>query len=214
MPIGLAALQSLNEGLTGSLDATIALSGAIAEPRFSLSAKGVDITIGAGKTAGGRPVDGKTLRRSYQQAGRKGAIHMISAFSANQRLVLGQKKVTDKSNEITAIPKLLDLLTLNGAIVTIDAMGCQRAIAARILAFDVNGMAGSTGPTVDIKLTGRYEAQPISVSAGIRAGQDGGPVVETLDLTAPGARAGLRQASGRYERDTCRRTRSRCDVIG
>ena len=78
-------------------------------------------------------VDGKTLRRSYQQAGRKGAIHMISAFSANQRLVLGQKKVTDKSNEITAIPKLLDLLTLNGAIVTIDAMGCQRAIAARIL---------------------------------------------------------------------------------
>ena len=54
---------------------------------------------------------------------------MISAFSANQRLVLGQKKVTDKSNEITAIPKLLDLLTLNGAIVTIDAMGvpaCHR----------------------------------------------------------------------------------------
>ena len=50
---------------------------------------------------------------------------MISAFSANQRLVLGQKKVTDKSNEITAIPKLLDLLTLNGAIVTIDAMGAS-----------------------------------------------------------------------------------------
>ncbi len=59
-------------------------------------------------------VDGKTLRRSYQQAGRKGATHMISAFSANQRLVLGQKKVADKSNEITAIPKLLDLLTLKG----------------------------------------------------------------------------------------------------
>lgn len=114
---GLAALQSLNEGLNGSLDATLALSGAIAEPKFSLSAKGNDITI-------------------------------------------LEKPLED-------------------------------------LAFDVNGMAGSAGPTVDIKLTGRYEAQPISVAAGIRAGQDGGPVVETLDLTAPGA-----QASGRLQADT------------
>lgn len=77
-------------------------------------------------------IDGKTLRRSYQRAGRKGAIHMISAFSAGQRLVVGQRKVADKSNEITAIPQLLELLSLKGAIVTIDAMGCQRAIAAKI----------------------------------------------------------------------------------
>ncbi len=78
-------------------------------------------------------IDGKTLRRTYQEAGRKGAIHMISAFSAGQRLVLGQKKIADKSNEITAIPQLLDMLSLKGAIVTIDAMGCQRHIARKIL---------------------------------------------------------------------------------
>ena len=60
-------------------------------------------------------------------------IHMVSAWSSSQRLVLGQTKVDDKSNEITAIPKLLDLLTIKGAIVTIDAMGCQRDIAEKIL---------------------------------------------------------------------------------
>lgn len=59
---------------------------------------------------------------------------MISAFSSNQRLVLGQRQVADKSNEITAIPELLDLLALEGTIVTIDAMGCQREIADRIIA--------------------------------------------------------------------------------
>jgi hypothetical protein len=74
-------------------------------------------------------IDGKTVRRSYQQKGKKAAIHMVSAFAARQRLVLGQVKVADKSNEIVAIPKLLDMLAIDGAIVTIDAMGCQRAIA-------------------------------------------------------------------------------------
>jgi len=78
-------------------------------------------------------VDGKTLRRSYKKPGRKGAIHMISAFSASQRLVLGQMKVAEKSNEITAIPQLLDLLTIKNAIVTIDAMGCQKNIARTII---------------------------------------------------------------------------------
>ncbi len=58
---------------------------------------------------------------------------MVSAFAARQRLVLGQVKVTEKSNEIIAIPKLLDLLTIEGAIVTIDAMGCQREIAQKII---------------------------------------------------------------------------------
>jgi predicted transposase YbfD/YdcC len=79
-------------------------------------------------------IDGKTLRRSYQQGGAKAPIHMISAWSARQRLVLGQAKVADKSNEITAIPALLDLLTVKGAIVTIDAMGCQKEIATKIVA--------------------------------------------------------------------------------
>src|SRR5262249_45414236 len=78
-------------------------------------------------------IDGKTLRRSYQKKGAKAPIHMISAFAARQRLVLGQIKVADKSNEIVAIPKLLDLLAIEGAIVSIDAMGCQRDIASKIV---------------------------------------------------------------------------------
>jgi predicted transposase YbfD/YdcC len=78
-------------------------------------------------------IDGKTLRRSYQKGGAKAPIHMISAWSARHNLVLGQAKVADKSNEIVAIPRLLDLLTIEGAIVTIDAMGCQRDIARKIL---------------------------------------------------------------------------------
>ncbi len=78
-------------------------------------------------------IDGKTLRRSYQKKGAKAAIHMVSAFAARQRLVLGQVKVADKSNEIVAIPALLDMMAIEGAIVTIDAMGCQRHIAQKIV---------------------------------------------------------------------------------
>src|SRR6202163_499552 len=78
-------------------------------------------------------IDGKTLRRSYQKKGAKAPIHMVSAFAARQRLVLGQVKVADKSNEIVAIPALLKMLVIEGSIVTIDAMGCQREIAQQIL---------------------------------------------------------------------------------
>jgi predicted transposase YbfD/YdcC len=76
-------------------------------------------------------IDGKTVRRSRGAA--KDAIHMVSAFAARQRLVLGQVKVADKANEIVAIPKLLDMLAIEGAVVTIDAIGCQRAIAQKIV---------------------------------------------------------------------------------
>jgi len=78
-------------------------------------------------------IDGKTVRRSHDKAGAKAAIHMVSAFAARQRLVLGQVKVAEKSNEIVAIPKLLDMLAIEGAVVTIDALGCQRAIAQTIV---------------------------------------------------------------------------------
>ena len=78
-------------------------------------------------------IDGKTVRRSFEKKAGKAAIHMVSAFAARQRLVLGQVKVAEKSNEIVAIPKLLDMLVIEGAIVTIDAMGCQRDIAQKIL---------------------------------------------------------------------------------
>jgi predicted transposase YbfD/YdcC len=77
-------------------------------------------------------IDGKTLRRSFDQASAKSAIHMVSAWANANRLVLGQLKVDDKSNEIMAIPKLLKMLELEGAIVTIDAMGCHKDIARTI----------------------------------------------------------------------------------
>ena len=74
-------------------------------------------------------IDGKTLRHSFDRAASKAAIHMVSAWANRNRLVLGQVKVEDKSNEITAIPQLLKMLDVTGATVTIDAMGCQKAIA-------------------------------------------------------------------------------------
>jgi len=77
-------------------------------------------------------VDGKTLRSSYDNGGEKGAIHMVSAWATEKKLVLGQRKVDDKSNEITAIPELLKILELEGYIVTMDAMGCQREIVKLI----------------------------------------------------------------------------------
>lgn len=79
------------------------------------------------------PIDGKTLRRSHDKTIGKQAIHMVSAWASSANLVLGQVKVDEKSNEITAIPKLLELLAIAGCVVTIDAMGCQKEIAAQII---------------------------------------------------------------------------------
>ncbi len=90
-------------------------------------------------------MDGKTLRRSFDKGGSQGPIHMVSAWSSGQRLVLGQRQVDEKSNEITAIPALLDLLALEGAIVTIDAMGCQHKIAAKIRAKKADYLFGLKG---------------------------------------------------------------------
>jgi len=78
-------------------------------------------------------IDGKTLRRSHDRGAGLGALHMVSAWAADNRLVLGQVATEEKSNEITAIPRLLELLALNGCIVTIDAMGCQTKIAEQIV---------------------------------------------------------------------------------
>ena len=78
-------------------------------------------------------IDGKTLRRSFDRAADKGVLHMISTWASANRLVLGQLKVGDTSNEITAIPHLHGLLALDGATVTIDAMGCQKEIARSIV---------------------------------------------------------------------------------
>ena len=78
-------------------------------------------------------IDGKTLRRSFAAAGNRAAIHMVSAWSATNHLVLGQLTTDAKSNEITAIPQLLKLLDIADSVVTIDAMGCQKAIAQQIV---------------------------------------------------------------------------------
>lgn len=79
------------------------------------------------------PIDGKTLRHSYDTAEEKKAIHMVSAWSTKNKLVLSQTKVDKKSNEITAIPCLLKKLKLKGCIVTLDAMGCQKKIVEQIV---------------------------------------------------------------------------------
>ena len=85
------------------------------------------------KISGVVAIDGKSVRRSHDRGKGKKALHLVSAWASEARLVLGQVAVEEKSNEITAIPELLDLLVLEGCIVTIDAMGTQRAIAAQII---------------------------------------------------------------------------------
>ena len=94
------------------------------------------------------PIDGKTLRRSHDKKSNKAAIHMVSAWATEAKLVLGQVKTEEKSNEITAIPELIDLLDVNGCIVTIDAMGCQKKIAKQIIdqgGHYVFGLKGNQG---------------------------------------------------------------------
>ena len=92
-------------------------------------------TAALAETSGGRliAIDGKTLRHSFDNANRRAAIHMVSAWCETNQLVLGQVATEEKSNEITAIPRLLKLLDVKDAVVTIDAMGCQKTIAKQII---------------------------------------------------------------------------------
>ncbi|BCL39960.1 ISAs1 family transposase [Nostoc sp. MS1] len=83
-------------------------------------------------------IDGKTHRGSYDRESQLKALHTVSAWSSEHRLVLGQTKVTEKSNEITAIPALLEMLDISGCIITIDAMGTQKSIAEKIIAADAD----------------------------------------------------------------------------
>jgi predicted transposase YbfD/YdcC len=83
-------------------------------------------------------IDGKTLRRSFDAASGKAAIHMVSAWATANQVSLGQVVVDEKSNEITAIPKLLEMLEISGCLVTIDAMGCQTEIAREIVAAEAD----------------------------------------------------------------------------
>ena len=103
-------------------------------------------------------LDGKTVRRSKSAGGK--AIHRVSAFAHGPGLTLGQVKTAEKSNEITAIPELLDALLLKGCLVTIDAMGCQKAIAAKIVAqeCDYALMAKNNRPALAAAIEGFFEA--------------------------------------------------------
>ena len=78
-------------------------------------------------------IDGKTLRRSFDRGRAQGPLHLVSAWASEQGLALGQREVDGKSNEITAIPALLETLSLKNGIVTLDAMGCQKPMAGQIL---------------------------------------------------------------------------------
>jgi predicted transposase YbfD/YdcC len=88
----------------------------------------------AGEAPEGRliPIDGKTMRQSFQRAWNRQGLHLVSAWCQHNQIVLGQLAVAEKSNEITAIPRLLAMLNIQKAVVTIDAMGCQREIAGQI----------------------------------------------------------------------------------
>jgi predicted transposase YbfD/YdcC len=88
-----------------------------------------------GKVAEGEllNIDGKTLKGAKESGNARSLIHMVSVWSASQHLVLGQTKVNEKSNEITAIPPLLEMLAIRGCLVSIDAMGCQTEIAKTIV---------------------------------------------------------------------------------
>ena len=115
-------------------------------------------------------IDGKTLRRSFDTASGKAAIHMVSAWATANHISLGQVVVDAKSNEITAIPKLLEILDLSGALVTIDAMGCQTEIARNILAGGADYVlaAKENQPTLYWGLVNRFNAYLENDFAGVK----------------------------------------------
>jgi predicted transposase YbfD/YdcC len=115
-------------------------------------------------------VDGKTLRRSFRRAWSKTPVHLVSAFVSQNQLVLGQLATDSKSNEISAIPKLLTMLNLTGATVSIDAMGCQREIAARIRSQGGHYLLAvkDNQPTLHQKVKGLLDGAIIEGFAGMK----------------------------------------------
>src|ERR1700733_13459220 len=150
-----------------------------------------------GVPAGVIAIDGKTVRRSGHKRSGKAAIHMVSAFAAGQRLVLGQVKVAEKSNEIIAIPKLLDMLVVEGAIITIDAMGCQLFIAEQ-KAKDFADTTITRAQTIDAD-NGRIETRTTTVIHDVdwlrkRHGWPGLNAIAMVERT--------RETNGVIEKDT------------
>ena len=132
-------------------------------------------------------IDGKCLRRSLDKASKKAAIYMVSAWAQQNNLVLGQVKVDDKSNEITALPKLLSRLDIAGAVVTIDAMGCQKKLAEQIkrqggdYVLSLKGNQGSLHDDVKTFFTSSLSPAAASVSYD---GEHGRIETRTIRATA------------------------------
>jgi predicted transposase YbfD/YdcC len=167
-------------------------------------------------------IDGKVLRRSFDKASGKSPLHMVSAWGCEQRLVLAQIATDVKSNEITAVPKLLEMLSLKGTIVTVDALNCQRSIAEQIVqqggdyALALKGNQGSlhddvrrylddpkckavtSKPTVDAD-HGRIETRTATVSTDIGWLQD---EHQWPGLTAIGKIVRIRETSTKTTTET------------
>ena len=139
-------------------------------------------------------IDGICLRRSIDKASKKAAIYMVSAWAQQNNLVLGQVKVDDKSNEITAIPKLLSRLDIAGAIITIDAMGCQKKIAMQIkkqggdYVFSLKGNQGNLHDDVKTFFTSSLSPTIASVSYDGEHGR-----IETRSIRATADTAWLQE---------------------
>src|SRR3954453_710178 len=117
-------------------------------------------------------IDGKTLRQSFDKAEAKSAIHMVSAWATANHVSLKQVVVDQKSNEIAAIPRLLELLDVSGCLVTIDAMGCQAEIAGKIIEGEADYVLAAKGNQPALyhwtlaKLTGRSTGPPPTIDGG------------------------------------------------
>ncbi len=164
-------------------------------------------------------VDGKTVRRS-RHAGRK-AIHLVSAYAHGLGMTLGQLKTAKKSNEITAIPELLDALLLKGCLVTIDAMGCQKAIAAKVIEREADYalMVKNNQPTLAAAVEGFFEAAERGGFEGVAHTRaewvDGGHGrVETRRCVVAEAPAGLAALAGWRGLRTLVKVESRREIGG
>ncbi|WP_319423409.1 ISAs1 family transposase [Pleurocapsa sp. FMAR1] len=128
------------------------------------------------KDLGGQviPIDGKTVRGSYDRNGEQRALHLVSAWASKNRLFLGQVRVQQKSNEITAIPALLELLDISGCIITIDAMGTQTEIAHRIQAQGAEYVLAlkKNHPTLHLEVKQWFETAQGSSFEGIKYSHD------------------------------------------
>lgn len=118
-------------------------------------------------------IDGKTIRKSNNKNIGKSAYHMVSAYASENKVCLGQEVVDEKSNEITAIPKLLDTLAIKGCIVTVDAMGCQTKIAEKIIEKKADYLLAAKGNQKELKaqiLKAFDQIKPISIDTSVDAG--------------------------------------------